>query len=473
MNADRNMGGMIVLVVEDEPLCRTTIKTILTRYGVTVTDVPDAEKAMVALSTTPFDAVVTDIRLPGMDGIMLLRHIRARNPDIPVILMTGYSSVGSAVEAIKLGAQDYLMKPLEEPDRLLNALWTTVDRYRLTQRNRSLQEQLKSSEEKFRALFNHANDMIFVHGLTAQGEVLNCSEVNDAACRQLGHSRKDLQSLCLLDLADEEHRPEMVRMMKALLTQKRITFETVQVARDGRRIPVEISANVFTFAGRNVVLSLARDISERRVMEKTIAEAGERDRRQLGRELHDVLCQDLTSVSMLASVLQKTLAEENNVKALADANMVHELSKRAVGFCKRLCSGLFPVELETEGLQTALEQLAHNQSHLFNIPCQFRFDPEVNLADKSVALHVYRIAHEAVTNAMKHGGAKHVSILLTRQQDRTVLTIEDDGRGFPADAGSPQGMGLHIMKYRARMIGGALNLSSRDGGGTTVTCSWP
>jgi len=386
--------------------------------------------------------------------------------------MTGYSSVGSAVEALKLGAQDYLMKPLEDPDRILAALWTTVDRYRLTQRNRSLQEQLKLSEERFRALFNNASDMIIVHGLTDQGGILNCSEVNDVACRQLGYGRKELHALSLLDITEKDHRAETSRMMKDLLSQERITFETMLTSRDGRHVPVEISATAFALGGRKVVLSLARDISERREMEKTIAEAGERDRRQLGHELHDNLCQDLTSVTMLASVLQKTLAE-SNAKSLADANMIHDLSKRAVTFCKRLCAGLFPVELDTEGLNTALEQLAHNQEHLFGVSCRAHCEPGVTLPDKSLALHVYRLAQEAVTNAMKHAGAKNVVISLAERDGHTVLTVEDDGKGLPAGPESPRGMGMHIMKYRARMIGGALNLSSRKGGGTTVTCVWP
>jgi len=472
MNTGRNMGGMVVLIVEDEPVCRETVKTILSMHGVTVTAVPDAEQAVTALNNAVFDAVVSDIRLPGMDGIMLLRHIRGKNPDIPVILMTGYSSVGSAVEALKLGAQDYLMKPLEDPDRLLSALWTTVDRYRLTQRNRSLQEQLKLSEERFRALFNNASDMIVVHGLTDQGGILKCSEVNDVTCRQLGYSRKELHALSLLDITEEDHRAETSRTMKGLLSLERITFETVLTSCDGRHVPVEISATAFALGGRKVVLSLARDISERREMEKTIAEAGERDRRQIGHELHDNLCQDLTSVTMLASVLQKSLAE-GKAKNLEDANMIHDLSKRAVTFCKRLCAGLFPVELDTEGLDTALEQLAHNQEHLFGISCRARCEPGLALPDRSMALHAYRIAQEAVANAMKHAGARNVVINLTKRDGHTVLTVEDDGKGLPTGSVPLQGMGMHIMKYRARMIAGALNISNRQGGGTTVTCTWP
>jgi two-component system CheB/CheR fusion protein len=315
--------------------------------------------------------------------------------------------------------------------------------------------------------------MIFVHGLTEKGEILNCSEVNDVACRQLGYERKKLHSISLLDVTAEEHRTETAREMKNLLTQNRLTFETVLVTCDDKRIPVEISATVFTLGGRKLVLSLARDISERRETERTIAEAGERDRRLLGHELHDVMCQDLTSITMLASVLQNTLAAEKNDKVMTDLDMIHDMAKRGVTFSKRLCAGLFPVELDSEGLDTALEQLAHNQEHLFNIPCQFRCNPQAVPTDKSIALHVYRIAQEAVTNAMKHSAAKRVSIVLDKKEDRNVLIIEDDGKGFPSDQESAQGIGLHIMRYRVRMMGGAFKISDRNGGGTTITCSWP
>ena len=471
MKSKRDMSGVRVLLVEDDFACRQSVKMILERKGAIVTALPDAEQAVEILKSVEFDAVITDIVLPEMDGIALLRHIRDQNAEIPVIVVTGYGSMDTAVNALKLGAQDYLLKPFEDQEKLLNSVWTAVTQYKLILKNRSLQEQLKESEQTFRALFNNANDAIFLHGISEHGEIGNCAEVNDVACKRLGYNRAELLGMTLLDLTAAELRGETTRMMKDLLTWDSIVFETLHVTKDGTRIPVEINSHVFPFRGSNVVLSIGRDISDRREIEMKIAEASERERRILGRDLHDVLCQDLASIEMLASLLKKTLESEASA-GRSDVNMIHDLARRTVVLAKRMSSGLYPVELEKEGLHTALEQLAGNEERMFHVACVFSGDRKISPASQSASLHLYRIAQEAVRNAVKHSGGKHISIVLERKDDGMLLGIEDDGEGMPPDTEKSGGMGLHIMKYRARVLGAVLKISERKEGGTRVACFW-
>jgi signal transduction histidine kinase len=248
-------------------------------------------------------------------------------------------------------------------------------------------------------------------------------------------------------------------------------FETFLTTKDGNRIPVEISSHVFILRGSNVVLSIARDTSERREMEAKIAEASERERRMLGRDLHDVLCQDLVSMEMLVSVLKSTL-EAESFAGLADVNMIQGMAKRAVVLARRICAGLYPVELEKEGLNAALEHLAANEEYLFHLGCTFTGDKRVNITNQSESLHLYRIAQEAVRNAIRHGGGKSIAIKLEKKDDGVLLTVEDDGKGISPEAEESGGMGLHIMRYRARVLGAVLKIGAREKGGTKVTCFW-
>ena len=139
---DQRMKDLHVLLVDDDEDVREFLAMSLEIQDVRATQVSDAESAMAALAAGTFDAVATDMNLPGADGIALLRHIRERYEELPVILITGYSSVTSAVDALKMGAQDYLVKPLETADGLLSAIWKAVDRHKLSQENKALQERL-------------------------------------------------------------------------------------------------------------------------------------------------------------------------------------------------------------------------------------------------------------------------------------------------------------------------------------------
>lgn len=471
MTAMRDLTGVRILLVEDDHACRESVKKLLERNGAVVTAFPDAEQAMEPLAREEYAVLITDLVLPGMDGIDMLRRVREHRPDLPVILITGFASVNSAVEALKLGAEDYILKPFESQEKLIGAVWRAQNRYQLQQQNRQLQEQLRESEETFRALFNNTGDAVFLHGLSAAGEPEPCTEVNLVACRRLDQLREDLVGRTLMDLAPPEARPGIVRAMQDLLHGGNNTiFDTVLLTSRGARVPVEIGAHRFALRGRNVVLSIARDITERLEMERRIAEASERERLALGKDLHDVLAQDLASMDMLVAVLKDALPPEAH-RARADAALAQDIARRAVQLTRRLCSGLYPVELERGGLAEALDQLAVNTELMFHRSCHFSAEPGAEVKDSTVALQLYRIAQEAVTNAVKHSGGRTLELALGRREGGMELTVEDDGRGFTASPSSG-GLGLHIMRYRARMAGVTLEISARDNGGTRVCCHW-
>lgn len=145
---------------------------------------------------------------------------------------------------------------------------------------------------------------------------------------------------------------------------------------------------------------------------------------------------------------------------------------KGVGQARSLARGLAPVENDERGLQFALEDLAHTTSRLHSVDCQCICDSPVSIFDNHCANHLYRITQEAIANATRHGKASVIRLHLNSDEHSVRLVIEDNGSGIPNPLPGPPGMGLSIMQYRARTIGGELEVAPRPEGGTIVACTF-
>jgi signal transduction histidine kinase len=157
---------------------------------------------------------------------------------------------------------------------------------------------------------------------------------------------------------------------------------------------------------------------------------------------------------------------------VTDAKRVVDLIEDAISLARGLAAGLFPLEADGGGLPTALSELAAHFSNRFDVACRFYLAEPVHIQDTTVATHLYRIAQEAVQNAIRHGHARKIDIRLGKSGSVIALVICDDGSGIPTDKPIHQGMGLRNMKYRASIIGGNLTLDG-GGSGAIVTCTFP
>ena len=216
---------------------------------------------------------------------------------------------------------------------------------------------------------------------------------------------------------------------------------------------------------------LREEISRRRRLEKEILEISEREQRRIGRELHDSLGQQLTGIAIISKVLEQKL-ERQSIKEAASAKEIAQLVNEAIDQTRQLSRGLHPVSMDEDGLMSALQTLAAMTQNVFGVTCTFRCDSRVPVKDPSAAIHLYRIAQEAITNAIRHGDTKQILLELSANHNGASLVIENDGRDFPAKVPKNRGMGLQVMSYRAEMIGGTLNVQPRAGGGTKVTCTF-
>lgn len=211
--------------------------------------------------------------------------------------------------------------------------------------------------------------------------------------------------------------------------------------RNGHEFPVEISLSPLETEEGVLVSSTIRDISDRKKLEQTILEIGEMERRRIGQDLHDGLGRHLTGVAFMGKVLADRLAEASMPEAAAASRIVTLLNESA-RMTRELARGLLPVAPGERGLVGALEHWAAEMRDLFPIDCRFKCADPLFFRSDALSDNLYRLAQEAVTNAIRHGHARRIAIELSGLNGRGTLTVSDDGRGFRTDSRQPHGPGV-------------------------------
>jgi PAS domain S-box-containing protein len=243
--------------------------------------------------------------------------------------------------------------------------------------------------------------------------------------------------------------------------------DRVKAEEEIRALNTELEERV---AARTAALREAN--AERRRLEQEVLEISESERRSIGQDLHDDLGQQLAGLWFFTSTLEHSLRAENSPQADTAAKIAGQLDK-ALALTRSLARGLQPVAAEPGGLVAALGELAERSSELFKLRCRIVCRSPVEVRDPATATHLYRIAQEAVTNAARHGRARHISILLSAASGKLTLTVSDDGRGVKQPSFQRNGMGIRTMNYRAEALAGSLEFRDRPRGGTIVICKIP
>ncbi|MDX1546188.1 MAG: PAS domain S-box protein, partial [Rhodothermales bacterium] len=338
----------------------------------------------------------------------------------------------------------------------------------VTDRKRA-EEALRQSEQSFRLMFEHNPLPMWVF----DQDTLRFLDVNDAAVAHYGYSREEFLAMTIEAIRPEEDLPRLHAYLKHRDPQAPARgIEWRHRTRDGRIIDVELATHAFIYGDRRARLVLASDITERKRLQREILKISGREQRRIGQDLHDGLGQLLTGIGFRIQALHSDLARHAPTLT-EETGELADLVERAIGQSRSLARGLNPVDVEQQGLCGALRELVRSAERLYAVPCRFRCPTPLDVHDAEVAAHVYRIAQEAITNAVKHADPTHLEVRLDVQQGAAMLTVEDDGPGPPRGASRHGGMGLRIMDYRARMIGGQLSLRPAPGGGTRVQCDFP
>lgn len=336
---------------------------------------------------------------------------------------------------------------------------------------------LKRTEEALQEERNFASAVIDTVGalvlvLDPQGRIVR---FNRACERITGYAASEVTGGPVWDLFEA---PEETARFREIFEQLRAgklpaAYESTWGMRQGARRTIAWSSTALADARGSLeyVILTGIDVTEAKRLERTILEISGREQRRIGQDLHDGLGQHLTGVAFMSKVLEQRLREKSLPEAVEAAKIVG-LVNEAIDKTRKLSHGLLPVLSDARGLMAALEGLALEVEDLFQVTCRFECDQPVLIRESDIATHLYHIAQEAVNNALKHGHPRRIAICLEGGSEGSFLSIDDDGVGLPETPGV-RGVGLEIMHYRAKMIGGVLEIRSRTDGGTSVYCAFP
>ncbi len=383
----------------------------------------------------------------------------------------------SAAEKIGKGKLDTLIE-IESKDEIgqlaisinsmtsdLNEITTSRDNLsmEIVQRKKA-EKAIKESEEKYRILFERESDAIFIYDF----DTANILDANEATLKMYGYDRDEIIGMSCLNFSAEVEQStsafQEIRENNEVKVQYRLHRK-----KDGTMMPVIINGYAFELDGEKAMFAVSKDITERVQLEKAIIEVEDKERQRIGHDLHDGLGQILAGISLKIHSLFGNPQKEGSLER-EEIEKIRSLIEKSKKQVRSLIKGLLPVNRDKGGIVSALEALALNTSETFNVVCDFKNDIFSYDLDDNTATQLYRIAQEAVNNAVKHSNPGYIEIILYKHDNEIELNIVDDGIGINDKNTPKSGMGIQIMNYRANLINASFELISDSKNGTIVKC---
>ena len=403
-----------LLLIEDSPDDAELLLLALRRsgYEVTARQEATAEAVCDALDHDTWDVVISDYVMPGFGGLEALELFKQRGLEMPFIIVSGHIGEEVAVAALKAGANDYVMK--DRMARLGPAVERALQESWIARAHKRANEALRDNEARLRKT---------VSDLRASEEALRQSN------EELRRAREELE--------------------------KRVQERTADLT----------AANA----------ELHCQMKERNRLENELLDIAENERRRIGFDLHDDIGQKLMGISLLLKALETRLGQKHQAEAgeINEIMNIQGLVGQVINHTRDLAQCFCGLDLQGNNLSVQLRKLVANIRRTFHISVQFHAPGGVPALPDNVALQLYNIAQEALSNAVKHGKGTWIGLSLLKRNARLILRVENDGIAFPTSYQPSNRMGLRIMNYRAHTIGGTLEIRPCGESGTVVTCELP
>ena len=469
---------MRILHLEDDLRDAELVGEILMSEGIACEIVRvDTEAAFLdALGQGGFELVFADYSLPSFDGISALKITKQKFPDTPFIFVTGKMGEDRAIETLKHGATDYVLK--DNLSRLVPAVNRALQESREKIERMRAEETVRLQAEEYATMLATTSDGFWL--LDADGKLL---DVNDAYCKMSGYSRDELLRFHIPDIESLETAEKTAQRIRKVMETGFDLFESKHRKKDGSLLYVEVSSSFWRATGR--LLSFVRDITERkraeeelkgsekklRYLSSELLTAQERERKRIAGELHDSVAASLGAIkfsieNILSEMNQDELAQARLRDLISTIQQVNEETRR-------IMSDLRPSVLDDLGIIAAISWFCREYEKTYShISVEKQIDLSENDLTDSLKTAIFRVSQEAMNNIAKHSKASHVVLYLQKRQSGIELTIQDNGRGFDPDT-TKKGLGLSTMRERAELSGGSFDVESTVGKGTVVRVSWP
>ncbi len=471
-----------ILIIEDVPRDAEAIVCALQNESIRfqARRIETEEAFLAELKSFAPDIVLSDFTLPEFDALQALRLLQEHRYDIPFILVTGTRSEEVAVECLREGADDYILKASLK--RLPSSILNVLKKKEAEREKARAEAALRRNEELFRLITENSRDLISLHDL--DGRILYASPSFKTS---LGYAPEELTGTDAFALVHPEDREALRNTwLQALEMKEGRTAEYRTRHRNGQwRIFESVGNWIFSEDGqsqRTVVVS--RDITRRKQAEQTlhelprlIREAQETERRRVARELHDSVNQILSSVKFRIQSVEEKL-QEREESAWRETLKAKALLEKAIEEVRRISRNLRPSELDDLGLPAAVRSLCAEFEERTGIKVNLTFSKLPEDFRDDLELNIYRILQEALNNVEKHSQAKQVDLSLGKKGALLCVRIRDNGCGFEMNKTQTKGtrkptMGLVDMQERTTFVSGAWLLKSTPSQGTEIEIRIP
>lgn len=469
---------LTILVVEDNPGDLFLLEEFLRSTDLVIDDVKHAGslgEARQILSSKPVELVFLDLSLPDSYGLDSYTGLQAYTQRIPVILLTGLSDTKLAMQALVMGAQDYLVKGEFDEQLLSRAI-----RYS-RERMRSLL-YLRESEERYRELFNNNPMPMWVFDAGS----FSFLEANSAAVQHYGYSHEEFLTKTLADIRLGGNLDELQKEVAAISSEREGVKKGIRrhVTKSGRIIFVDIAWHSIMYKNKPAVLVLANDVTERIQLENELNEqrmtrqrqiteavivAQEKERTEIGKELHDNVNQILGASNLY---INTAMTDEELRQELLERST--ELVSRAINEIRKISKSLITPGLREIGLIESIEDIIDDMRFVkedLSIELDLQNISEEQIEDRR-KLALFRMVQEQLNNIVKHARATRVLIRLSIEGADIVLTVADNGVGFDVSR-HRKGVGITNIISRAELFNGTVEIQSAPGEGCTLSVGLP